>query len=44
MPYTSSNTTTPHKKNAALPSESPYQQRTLQQLIKQAVDCLIWQS
>jgi hypothetical protein len=57
MPYTSSNTTTtnnssttaPHRKNAALRSESPYQQRTsqkdnpTQQLIKQAVDFLIQQ-
>ena len=50
MPYTSSNTTTaPHSKNAALPSVSPYQQRTTQrdnptqQLIKQAVDYLLQQ-
>ena len=51
MPYTSSNTATtaPHSNNAALPSTSPYQQRTTQrgnptqQLIKQAVDHLIQQ-
>jgi hypothetical protein len=52
MPYTSSNTATttaPHSKNAALRSESPYQQRTTQkdnptqQLIKQAVDFLLQQ-
>jgi antirestriction protein ArdC len=52
MPYTSSDTATttaPHSKNAALRSESPYQQRTTQrdnptqQLIKQAVDHLIQQ-
>src|ERR1035437_2278015 len=52
MPYTSSNTaitTAPHSKNAALRSESPYQQRTTQkdnptqQLIKQAVDFLLQQ-
>ncbi len=52
MPYTSSNTTAttaPHRKNAALPSQSPYQQRTTQkdnpaqQLIKQAVDFLLQQ-
>jgi len=52
MPYTSSSTTTttaPHSKNAALRSESPYQQRTTQKdnptqvLIKQAVDYLIQQ-
>jgi hypothetical protein len=52
MPYTSSNTATttaPHSKNAALRSQSPYQQRTsqkdnpTQQLIKQAVDYLIQQ-
>ncbi len=51
MPYTSSNTTAPHRKNAALRtrSDSPYQQRTsqkdnpTQQLIKQAVDFLIQQ-
>jgi len=42
-------TTAPHRKNAALRSESPYQQRTTQrdnptqQLIKQAVDYLIQQ-
>ena len=33
MPYTTSNTATttaPHSKNAALRSESPYQQRTTQ--------------
>ena len=47
---TNSNTTTaPHSKNAALRSESPYQQRTTQrdnptqQLIKQAVDYLLEQ-
>jgi hypothetical protein len=52
MPYTSSSiatTTAPHSKNAALRSESPYQQRTTQkdnptqQLIKQAVDFLLQQ-
>jgi antirestriction protein ArdC len=49
MTYTSSNTTAPHSKNAALPSQSPYQQRTTQkdnptqQLIKQAVDFLLQQ-
>jgi antirestriction protein ArdC len=52
MPYTSSSTATttaPHSKNAALRSESPYQQRTTQkdnptqQLIKQAVDFLLQQ-
>ena len=53
MTYASSNTATtttaPHSKNAALRSESPYQQRTTQrdnptqQLIKQAVDFLIQQ-
>jgi hypothetical protein len=52
MPYTSSSTATttaPHSKNAALRSESPYQQRTTQKdnptqvLIKQAVDYLIQQ-
>jgi hypothetical protein len=51
MPYTSSNTATtaPHSNNAALRSESPYQQRTTQrdnptqQLIKQAVDYLLQQ-
>lgn len=51
MPYASSNTATtaPHSKNAALPSQSPYQQRTTQrdnptqQLIKQAVDYLMQQ-
>jgi len=51
MPYTSTNTATtaPHSKNAALRSESPYQQRTsqkdnpTQQLIKQAVDYLLQQ-
>ena len=51
MSYTSSNTnsTAPHRKNAALRSESPYQQRTAQrdnptqQLIKQAVDFLLQQ-
>jgi hypothetical protein len=51
MPYVSSKTTTtaPHSKNAAMPSESPYQQRTTQrdnptqQLIKQAVDYLLQQ-
>ena len=48
---TSSNTATtaPHSNNAALPSQSPYQQRTAQrdnptqQLIKQAVDYLLQQ-
>jgi antirestriction protein ArdC len=41
--------TAPHSKNAALPSQSPYQQRTTQrdnptqQLIKQAVDYLLQQ-
>lgn len=54
MPYASSSTaatTAPHRKNAALrsDSESPYQQRTTQkdnptqQLIKQAVDFLLQQ-
>jgi hypothetical protein len=51
MPYTNSNTATtaPHRKNAALSSQSPYQQRTTQrdnptqQLIKQAVDYLLEQ-
>src|SRR5690348_81951 len=54
MPYASSSTATttaPHRKNAALStnSESPYQQRTTQkdnptqQLIKQAVDFLLQQ-
>jgi hypothetical protein len=52
MTYTSSNTATttaPHSNNAALRSESPYQQRTTQrdnptqQLIKQAVDYLLQQ-
>ena len=49
MPYTSSNTTSPHSKNAAFQSQSPYQQRTTQkdnptqQLIKQAVDYLLQQ-
>ncbi len=52
MPYISSNTTAttaPHSTNAALRSESPYQQRTTQrdnptqQLIKQAVDFLLQQ-
>jgi hypothetical protein len=51
MPYASSNTATtaPHSKNAAMPNESPYQQRTTQrdnptqQLIKQAVDYLLQQ-
>jgi hypothetical protein len=51
MSYTSSNTnsTAPHSNNAALRSESPYQQRTAQrdnptqQLIKQAVDFLLQQ-
>ena len=47
MPYANSTTTAPHSNNAALRSESPYQQRTTQrdnptqQLIKQAVDFLI---
>ena len=42
-------TTAPHRKNAALRSQSPYQQRTTerenpaQQLIKQAVDFLLKQ-
>ena len=42
-------TTAPHSKNAAMPNESPYQQRTTQrdnptqQLIKQAVDYLLQQ-
>jgi antirestriction protein ArdC len=42
-------TTAPHSNNAALPSQSPYQQRTTrrdnptQQLIKQAVDYLLQQ-
>ncbi|SRR6266568_3897524 len=50
MPYTNSSTTTaPHSENAALRSQSPYQQRTTQrdnptqQLIKQAVDFLMQQ-
>jgi len=51
MTYTSTNhaTTAPHRKNAALRSQSPYQQRTTerenpaQQLIKQAVDFLLKQ-
>ncbi len=49
MPYANSTTTAPHSNNAALPSQSPYQQRTTQrdnptqQLIKQAVDFLIQQ-
>ena len=51
MTYASSNTATtaPHSNNAALRSESPYQQRTTQrdnptqQLIKQAVDYLLEQ-
>jgi len=51
MTYANSNTatTTPHSKNAAHRSESPYQQRTTQrdnptqQLIKQAVDYLLEQ-
>ncbi|HVJ09461.1 MAG TPA: ArdC family protein [Acidisarcina sp.] len=50
MPYTNSSTTTaPHSENAALRSQSPYQQRTTQrdnptqQLIKQAVDYLMQQ-
>lgn len=52
MPYAASSTavsTTPHRKNAALPNQSPYQQRTTQkdnptqQLIKQAVDFLLQQ-
>jgi hypothetical protein len=51
MTYANSNTaiTAPHSKNAALPSQSPYQQRTTQrdnptqQLIKQAVDYLLEQ-
>ena len=50
MTYANSTATTaPHSKNAALRSESPYQQRTTQrdnptqQLIKQAVDYLLQQ-
>ena len=50
MTYASTNTATaPHSNNAALRSNSPYQQRTsqrdnpTQQLIKQAVDFLIQQ-
>lgn len=52
MPYAVSSTaagTAPHRKNAALPNQSPYQQRTTQkdnptqQLIKQAVDFLLQQ-
>jgi hypothetical protein len=49
MPYTSSNATAPHSKNAAFQNQSPYQQRTTQkdnptqQLIKQAVDYLLQQ-
>jgi hypothetical protein len=49
MPYANSTTTAPHSNNAALPNQSPYQQRTTQrdnptqQLIKQAVDFLIQQ-
>jgi antirestriction protein ArdC len=52
MPYPISSTTAstaPHSTNAALPSQSPYQQRTTQrdnptqQLIKQAVDFLLEQ-
>ena len=51
MTYASSNTNTtaPHSNNAALPNQSPYQQRTTQrdnptqQLIKQAVDYLLKQ-
>jgi antirestriction protein ArdC len=51
MTYANSNTATtaPHSNNAALRSESPYQQRTTQrdnptqQLIKQAVDYLLQQ-
>jgi hypothetical protein len=49
MNYANSNTTAPHSKNAALPNQSPYQQRTTQkdnptqQLIKQAVDFLLQQ-
>jgi len=45
----SAHSATPHRKNAALRSESPYQQRTTQrdnptqQLIKQAVDYLLQQ-
>ncbi|MGD0156644.1 MAG: hypothetical protein ABSB50_11125 [Terracidiphilus sp.] len=53
MPYPVSGTaagTAPHTKNAALPNQSPDQQRTTQkdnptqQLIQQAMDCLIRQS
>jgi hypothetical protein len=52
MPYAVSSTAAsnaPHRKNAALPNQSPYQQRTTQkdnptqQLIKQAVDFLLQQ-
>ncbi len=50
MPYTTTNNNTaPHSENAALRSQSPYQQRTTQrdnptqQLIKQAVDYLMQQ-
>jgi antirestriction protein ArdC len=49
MPYANSNNNAPHSKNAALPKQSPYQQRTTQkdnptqQLIKQAVDYLMQQ-
>lgn len=52
MPYVVSSTSAssaPHRKNAALPNQSPYQQRTTQkdnptqQLIKQAVDFLLQQ-
>ena len=51
MTYASTNTATtaPHSNNAALRSESPYQQRTTerenpaQQLIKQAVEFLLQQ-
>jgi len=52
MPYAVSSTSAssaPHRKNAALPNQSPYQQRTTQkdnatqQLIRQAVDFLLQQ-
>lgn len=52
MPYAVSSTTAstaPHRKNAALPNQSPYQQRSTQkdnptqQVIKQAVDFLLQQ-
>ena len=49
MPYTTTNNTAPHSENAALRSQSPYQQRITQrdnptqQLIRQAVDYLLKQ-